>query len=117
MDSTERRHFPRFSFCVDVVYRLASSKDLQSVTKNISRGGVCIIAYERVRESDVLELQIFPPGDTQGFIVNGKVAWVKEFVVGDPNEGKRYDVGVEFLDMDPETAGKLNSCLFTLKPS
>jgi len=111
----ERRRFPRFNLLVDVLVskRAASEREKLLITKNISQGGVCIIAYEEFREQDLLDLKIFLPEDKVPLKVLGRVVWTKEFVIGDSS--KRYDVGVEFIDIDEETIQKINRHLFSLK--
>jgi len=115
--SVERRKFPRFNLLVDVLVskRAASERERLLVTKNISQGGVCIIAYEEFQEQDILDLRIFLPEDNVPLQVTGKVAWIKEFVIGDSPGNRRYDMGVEFMDIDEESIQKINRHLFSFK--
>jgi len=115
--SVERRKFPRFNLLVDVLVskRAASERERLLVTKNISQSGVCIIAYEEFQEQDILELKIFLPEDKVPLIVMGRVAWTKEFVIGESPGNRRYDMGVEFIDIDEESIQKINRHLFSLK--
>jgi len=113
----ERRKFPRFNFLVDVSFKKKTSilKEKLSLTKNISGVGVCLISYDELKESDVLDLQIYFPDTKEPMKVMGRVVWVKEFVIGDPLKGKRFDVGVEFLGLDEKAMQKINQHLFSLK--
>jgi c-di-GMP-binding flagellar brake protein YcgR len=112
----ERRKFPRFNFLVDVSFKkkAAFKKEKLSITKNISGVGVCLISYEELKVDDNLELKVFMPETKKPMKVMGRVAWVREFVIGDPQQGKRYDVGVEFLGLSEEDKEKINQHLFTL---
>jgi len=109
----EKRRFPRFNLLVDVLVskRAASEREKLLITKNISQGGACIIAYEELKESDILDLKIFLPEDDKAVKVTAKVAWVKEITIGEGGKVKRYDVGVEFIGVDNETMSKLNRYL------
>jgi len=110
----ERRRFSRFNLLVDVLVskRPASEKERLLITKNISQGGACIVAYDVLKESDILDLKIFLPGDDEAVKVTSRVAWVKEIAIGgEGGRAKRYDVGVEFVGVDNETMSKLNKHL------
>jgi hypothetical protein len=112
----EKRRFPRFDFSVDVYFKKKASaeKEKLSLTKNISGVGVCLISYDDLLEADILELQICFSDTKDPLQVLGKVVWTKEFVIGEPQKGKRYDVGVEFIGLDEEAKKKINQHLFIL---
>lgn len=101
--ASERRRFVRLNILVDVAYtqhNFPKAKKI-TVTKNISRGGICFVGYDKLEESDVIDLKVYlPPGQTQ-IVAVGKVVWVKEFTIGD-TQNKRYDVGVEFIDINEQ---------------
>jgi hypothetical protein len=116
----ERRVFPRFNLLVDVSFNKASDgvapggKENLTVTRNVSSGGVCLIAYEEVKQDDILDLSIFLPEEKEPMKIRGRVAWVKEFSIGeDPEVGKRYDAGVEFIEVNDEKLAVLKNYLFT----
>jgi c-di-GMP-binding flagellar brake protein YcgR len=88
-------------------------KEKLSLTKNISKGGICLIAYEPLKPSDVLGLKMYLPGDRKEINAVGKVVWSKEFIIGDDSFGKRYDVGVEFIDVKDEDLNKVNKYVFS----
>ena len=109
----EKRRFPRFNLLVDVLVskRATSEREKLLITKNISQGGACIIAYEELKELDILDLKIFLPEDDKPIKVTARVAWVREIVIGGTEQAKRYDVGVEFIGVDNEIMNKLNRYL------
>ena len=111
----ERRKYPRFNLLVDVNISRKNDRGTNSCSRsrNISQGGICFIAYERVRELDVLNLEIVLPDSDGPINVAGKVVWVREFVIGDSPTGRRFDVGVEFLDIAQDTLDKIKNYLFT----
>ena len=111
---TERRNFSRFNLLVDVgVTRRADSQSEKTLlTKNISQGGVCIIAYEQYKLGDLLDLKITLPDANEILKIIGKVVWIKEFSVGDAKNSNRYDVGVEFVGINDALFEKINKYLF-----
>ena len=111
--SQERRSFPRFNLLVDVSVgrRVSSQKEKLLMTKNISQGGACIIAYEELKLGDLLDLKIHLPDSGEEIKVIGKVVWCKEFSIGNEQKGKRFDVGVEFVGLNDNTFGKINKYL------
>jgi len=110
----EKRKFVRLSALVDVVYnkRAATAKEM-SLTRNISQGGICLIAYDELNEQDVLDLKLYLPEDNTPIQAIGKVVWVKEFIIGSIEEGKRFDVGIEFMDIKEEDANRVNKYIFS----
>jgi Tfp pilus assembly protein PilZ len=113
----ERRSFSRFNLLVDVSVskRASSQKEKLLMTKNISQGGACIIAYEELKLGDLLDLKIHLPDSKEEIKVIGKVAWCKEFSIGNEQKGKRFDVGVEFVGLNDNTFEKINKYLFSRK--
>ena len=113
----EKRKFLRLNALVDVVYSKTEvlAEDELSLAKNISKGGICLIAYEELEENDVLDLKIFLPEDKEPINVRGRVIWVKEFIVGDTSYGERFDVGVEFIKIKDEDLARINNCVFRHK--
>ena len=114
MDS-DRRNFPRFNLLVDVgvAKRSDSHSEKTLLSKNISQGGVCVIAYEEYKFGDLLDLKINLPGIAEVIQAIGKVVWVKEFSVGDGKNSRRFDVGLEFVGVNDVIFDKINKYLFT----
>ncbi|RKY30680.1 MAG: hypothetical protein DRP74_06470 [Candidatus Omnitrophota bacterium] len=105
----ERRKFERLSVFADIIFKKKEppQKDTASLTKNISKGGICFIAYEKLNPGELIDMTIFLPYEVP-IRATGRVAWVNEFIVGN-TEHKRYDVGIEFIeisDQDRELIGK-----------
>lgn len=111
----ERREFSRFNLLVDVAVtkKAAGSKEKLLMAKNISKGGICIIAYEELKPRDILELKIYLPDELEPVVVSGSVIWAKPFSVGQDPSGARYDAGIQFVDADEKTLAKLNKYLFS----
>ncbi len=114
----ERRQFVRLSILTDVAYnkKETSEKEKVSFTKNIGGGGICLIAYEEVAVSDVLELKISLSEEKAPITILGKVVWVKKFSIGDSFRGERFDVGVEFINISASDKQKIDKYVFAHKP-
>ncbi len=98
----ERRRFPRLNFSVEVEYKLLnSSPDFLKVgkSKNLSGGGICIVALEKLNIGDTLSLKFSLPGDEKGVTAQGRVAWIDEFAVGNIGTSQAYDAGIEFTSI------------------
>ena len=110
----EKRKYARLNTLVDIVYnkRVVSEEENLMLAKNISMGGICIISYEELKPQEALDLEVYLPEDKKPIKVLGRVAWIKEFVIGDPLKGKRYDVGVEFVRISDENREKINKYVF-----
>jgi len=106
----EKRKFLRLNILADVIYTKTALRDKEklSLAKNISQGGICIICYERLQKSDILDLKIYLPEDRSPINALGRVAWIKEFIIGDESTGKRYDVGIEFIKINNQDRDKIN---------
>lgn len=83
------------------------------ITKNISEGGICLIVYDKVDIGHTLRLKIELP--TKKVVESkGKVVWVKEFeIIGKSNE-KRYDIGVEFSEVNPQDRDEMKNFILSL---
>ncbi len=115
----ERRKFVRLNTNVDVKWaKITDEKESLlgdlSVTKNISGGGICLTVYGgNITESDFLYLEIELP--TKRIIkTKGKVVWVGEFEIIGGRYEKRYDVGVEFLEIKDEDIEEINKFVFSI---
>ena len=106
----------RLNTQVDIIYTRHESieKEKLSLTKNISIGGICLICYEQVKESDLLDLRILLPGDKQEINAIGKVVWVKEFIIGDMNKDKRFDAGIEFINIQKNDIQRIEQFIFSV---
>jgi c-di-GMP-binding flagellar brake protein YcgR len=115
MTRTERRRFPRLNASVSVDYSIVEKGLLKgsTSTKNISAGGICLIVYEEIKPNSTLSLKINLPDD-RGFIeVKGKVVWTSEFSLG-PDQKKRWDIGIEFININKEVQKRISKYVFML---
>ena len=92
----EKRKFIRIDVCTEVEYTILPMHDrvLRSESKNISQGGVCILAKEEISKGTFLHLRFHIPDSKRTFIeCLGEVVWQKR-------TDNSYLTGIEFRDLD-----------------
>jgi len=98
----ERRVFPRLNFNIEVDYTVIE-QDLpvqKVVTSNISAGGVCFIAYEKLASGTFLFLSFRLAQKGEVIRARGKVIWQEESFSLSTDCTVRYDTGVEFVEIE-----------------
>jgi hypothetical protein len=113
-NNDDRRKFPRFNLLVDVsvTKRASSEKEKILPSKNISQGGVCVIAVEQPKMGDLMDLKIRLPGMNDDIKIMGKVVWVREFSIGATQRSQRFEVGMEFIGLSDTTFELINKYLY-----
>lgn len=113
----ERRRFVRFGEEIKIRYSLLrpSPAFRDSKTSNISRKGLCLVAYEKLKEKTVMDLEIEVPGFSNTLHVRGQVMWIRELHSLDEQGRRLFYVGVRFLKISPEYEAILLTHLNTLK--
>lgn len=112
----ERRRFIRLNVSVKVEYKLLETQPKEihsSLTKDISGGGICLIADEELKSGTFLELKIYLPKESEPILALGRIAWSKSFIIGDEKTGKRFDVGIEFIKIEEVKREKINQYIFS----
>ncbi len=101
----ERRNYPRLDMSVAVTWKKVAGASEESsavdVTKNIAAGGICLIMFQKVAAGDILFLEMVLPSK-QAIVCRGRVIWVKELGILGKETEKKFDVGLEFIDIAPE---------------
>jgi hypothetical protein len=105
----EMRTFPRLSLACDIEYKLSSSQAVTddkkqgiSKTRDISKGGICLITYEPLHKGDILHLKLKLQGIERTIEAVGRVVWTESFEIGNQ---KGYDNGIEFITIPDEFRG------------
>ena len=112
----EKRRFLRLNSTVEIQYTILGKElqeDVKTKTKNISAGGLCIIAHESLEKDYILGISIYLPGEALPITAKGRVVWIKPFQIG--KEEQHYDVGVEFTEIDTEDRKKIDQFVFSFK--
>lgn len=93
----ERRQYHRFMLHTEIEHESVSSQAVQkSVTKDISRGGVCISTTgEPLEKGSQYKLKFILPFSELQIEATGQVMWIR-------SEGNIYDNGLVFIDIDDQ---------------
>jgi c-di-GMP-binding flagellar brake protein YcgR len=110
----ERRRFVRLNVLADVAYMKRQPNIIEKFTlaKNISAGGICLIVYEPLKQSGLLDLKIMLPGEKAVISAVGRVVWVREIPLNGASKMKRYDAGIEFMEIRNVDMYKINRYVF-----
>ena len=100
----DRRKYSRLATDQVISFAPVDDRDLLGVSRNLSLGGIRFEAIGcEIEQGDILRVT-FNVGD-ETVVAVGKVAWSTEI---DPIT---IDVGLEFIEIDPETARRLEEIL------
>ena len=113
----EKRRFVRFQEDMKIRYNRIGSESRQASTKmqNVSRKGLCISTYEKLKRKDTLAVEIEVPGFSKPVRLTGSVMWVKELRSPDKDGRRMFYTGMKFGKIDPESEAILITHLNTLK--
>jgi len=113
----ERRRFVRFKQDLKIKYNLKQSHYEAQPTKSVdvSRKGVCLITYEKLKEKAFLELELELPDFSRPVKLMGQVAWTKDMEKQDDRGRRLFSVGIRFLKINPSSEALLLTHLNTLK--
>jgi predicted DNA-binding WGR domain protein len=113
----EKRGFVRFQENLKIRYNRIGSEINQGDIKmrNISRKGLCISTYEKLKEKDNLEVEIEVPGFSKSVKLLGSVMWIKELRSPDDQGRRIFYTGIKFGKINPESEAMLITHLNTLK--
>ena len=93
----ERRQFVRLDIRQKVSYKIIGTKKLgQSLTKNISGGGIRFLAEHPLEPGTELEVALRVPDREEPVRFIGQVVW------SHPPQPSRPEVGVKFIRIDPQ---------------
>ena len=115
----ERRKFARLNINVEINYTIITHPPhkqfiVPTKLRNLGAGGICLISREELRAGELLKLEIRPPENLPIIHAVGRVVWVKPFSLAE-EKGKRFDMGVEFIDISQEDRQRINKYVFSLK--
>jgi c-di-GMP-binding flagellar brake protein YcgR len=98
LEEKERRKFVRLNVYHLVKYRLVSQEEWQmaiAYISDISAGGVCLRAGEKIAKDSILQVSINFPQLSSPVFCSAKVVWVKK--IGKAN---RFEMGLEFFKIE-----------------
>jgi len=113
----EKRRFVRFQEDMKIRYNRIGAESSQADTKmqNVSKKGLCISTYEKLKKKDTLAIEIEVPGFSKPVRLTGSVMWVKELRSPDKDGRRMFYTGMKFGKIDPESEAILITHLNTLK--
>ena len=109
MKPEERRQSQREPVKVPVSYG-AVDAFFTEFASNINEGGMFIETDNPSDIDDLVQLQFTFPGVEGSIQIGGRVAWIN-----DGKEESPAGMGIEFLDLTPETRDKINDSVRKLR--
>ena len=112
----ERRKFVRVISPVNIAYNKCNSSEKEriSFSKDISKGGVCLIVYEELKKSDLLDLKIYLHKDEAPISVKARVIWIHAFATDGLLKEKKFYAGMEFMAIDEKDVGRIEEYISTI---
>ena len=113
----ENRKFIRLRTSIGIVYRLIKKhkrlKPTASLVKNISGGGLSLMAKEDLRTGDLLDMEIHIPHLEDPVCAIGEVVWFASF---EDRERERIirEAGVRFRDVHPKDLHHILEYVYTI---
>ncbi|MFC1699237.1 PilZ domain-containing protein [Candidatus Omnitrophota bacterium] len=111
MGAQERRKFPRIKSELLVRYKVLETpeQEVEAQTKDISEGGLCLVAREHLISGSVLALEVKFPHSKKPIVACGTVVWSKPSSLGiSPGGHPRFDNGIEFKDISVDDRQRIN---------
>ncbi|RKD27766.1 c-di-GMP-binding flagellar brake protein YcgR, contains PilZNR and PilZ domains [Caminicella sporogenes DSM 14501] len=106
----QRREFFRLDIILNVIIEINNDenevKQINAISKDISGGGIRIICKEKLNLNRLLKCII--PLDNETIELNGKVVRCQKV----PDSISKYDIGIEFVDIDESIRKKIISFIF-----
>ena len=108
-NGSERRTNVRVKMTLKATYVLDkdSQQKKDTISKNISLGGILMQLYEKLYPSTLLLLDIFLPDGQSPVAAKGEVVWIKELSKLDEGGGRTFDAGIKFVSMNPKDKERL----------
>lgn len=103
-DGFNKRKFPRLALRCEVTVLTDDlpQKSVLTLTENLGIGGVCVILDKALDRFSSCSLKLELDENQPPIDCKGKIMWVV------PTQGgKRFDTGIEFSGLDPETQARV----------
>jgi c-di-GMP-binding flagellar brake protein YcgR len=109
-NGAERRADVRVATTLKATYivdkKTQQKKD--TISKNISLGGILMQLYEKLYPSTLLLLDIFLLDGQSPVAAKGEVVWVKELSKLDEGGRRTFDAGIKFVSMNTKDKERLD---------
>lgn len=113
----ERRRYVRFDKEIKINYKHQDNPSGFHSTKtaNISRKGLCLLTYEKLKQKTCLDMELKIPDFSKSAKLTGQVTWIKDLKTQDVQGRRLFYVGIRFLKINPESEAMLLTHLNALK--
>ena len=106
----DQRKHPRYPFKQAVKFQIGEySCPDGSLSKDLSRGGICLTVSQFVPVKGIVVLYLQRYHESKVIVVKGTVSWVKMLP-----DSERYQIGVQFEDLDESVKREVNNIIVTL---
>lgn len=109
----EKREHQRYNHSFEVEYSPKGNGVIYStsLTRNISKGGMCMPVLSRlVRRGDPIKVDIFPNNDGKDPVsFHGQVMWTRETTSASNPSSLDAEAGIKFIDPDRRLLEKIFS--------
>jgi c-di-GMP-binding flagellar brake protein YcgR len=106
----DKRRFPRLPFKEAVKFQFGEYNCPDgSLSRDLSRGGICLTVNEFIPVKAQVVVYLQQQGESRLVELKGTVAWVKIIP-----ESDRYQIGVEFGDLDESVRREINRIVVML---
>ena len=115
----ERRRFVRLDTRLEVNYTvLPSGSPRQTVSKDISGGGICLFADRLLPIGTRLQVGMKLPGREQPVNFTADVVWSEQYeVIGKTQRDRAVEIGVRFVEIAPQDReAVMQHVILSLKP-
>lgn len=102
----ERRRQVRIDLAIRIRYKVLERSWVEDKTlsRNISGGGIQLAVSERLVKGNILEMEMYLPGEAEPILATGAVVWIREA----PEDWRSdFDAGVRITKMAPSDRDKL----------
>ncbi len=97
----DKRKYPRLDIKGSVKYRIPENMDISMASlKNISGGGICLLAEHDLKENTTVTLELMLPGDSNPIIAGGEVRWCD--ALEQPLGRFSHCIGIQFVKIDDD---------------
>ena len=106
----DKRQFPRFPFKQAVKFQTGEYfSPGGSLSRDLSRGGVCLAVNEFVPVKSVVTLHLQLNQESKMIRIKGAVMWVRVLP-----ESERYEIGIQFEPLTDPLQSEVNQILISL---
>jgi c-di-GMP-binding flagellar brake protein YcgR len=106
----DKRRFPRLPFKEAVKFQVGEYTCPDgSLSRDLSRGGICLTVNEFIPVKGQVIVYLQRSGESRLVELKGIVAWVKIIP-----ESERYQIGVEFAELDTSVRREINRIIVSL---